>query len=311
MILGLGDRSILSPPLRARLAAMNFRSLAQVNVPSGLLPLPDSWLDSGDLGLEGSNATEWKCYTSALKRVGISLTDKPDLLLWAGGDATGSCSVKNIYVALLHQLRLEADNSWLLQIWKWAVPLKLKLFTWLAGKEKILSWDGLRRRGWEGPGICLLCRQASEDTHHLLVHCSFSKEVWKRLLTYYSLSVSWNGTSFSDCFSFWISQKSAPPCLVVHACWQLWTERNKAIFEDRPPSLSAVLHRIWATFHWQPSTVKSLPLKVCELNLAGGYTLACFDGAAMPNGFCCGAGGFFKTHTQEDHKVVFKLRGGY
>jgi hypothetical protein len=97
MILGLGDRSILSPPLKTRLADVDYLSLAQVNVPSDLLPIPDSWLDSGHLGLEGSIATEWSSYTTTLKRAGIYLTDKQDLLLWAGGDATGSCSVKNIF----------------------------------------------------------------------------------------------------------------------------------------------------------------------------------------------------------------------
>jgi len=37
-------------------------------------------------------------------------------------------------------------------------------------------------------------------------------------------------------------------------------------------------------------------LNVCDLNLLDGYTLACFDGATLSNGGCCGAGGFFKTH---------------
>jgi hypothetical protein len=103
-------------------------------------------------------ATEWKRYTTALKRAGISLSDSPDLLIWAGGDASGTCSVKNLYAALLHQQHLIADRSWLRQIWDWVIPLKLKLFIWLAGNGKILTWDVLSRRGWEGPGICLLCR---------------------------------------------------------------------------------------------------------------------------------------------------------
>jgi ribonuclease HI len=34
---------------------------------------------------------------------------------------------------------------------------------------------------------------------------------------------------------------------------------------------------------------------VCEIPLTAGSTLACFDGAAVATGLCCGAGGFFKT----------------
>ena len=116
------------------------------------------------------------------------------------------------------------------------------------------------------------------------------------MLEFFSLIVSRSGTTFSDCFSLWSSQKSVPPCLAVHVCWQIWSEWNKAIFEDRPPSLPVVVHRIMATFHWQPSTVKSFPHKVCDFKLVEGYTLACFDGAAMSNGLCCGAGGIFKHH---------------
>jgi hypothetical protein len=224
MILGLGDLSLLSPPLRSWLSSLNFSYLAQISGSIGALPLPNSWLGSDDLFLEGPIATEWNSYISALKSSGVSLSNQSDSLLWAGGDATGSISVKNLYATLLQQLILGADNSWFLQIWKWAVPLKLKLFIWLAGKEKILSWDVLRWRGWEGPGICLLCSQASEDIHHLLVHCFFTKEVWKRLLKHFSLSVSWSGTSLSDFFSLWSSQKSAPLCLAVHVCWQIWIE---------------------------------------------------------------------------------------
>jgi ribonuclease HI len=310
MILGLGDLSLLSPPLRSRLSSLNFSYLAQISGSTDALPLPDSWLGSDDLFLEGPIATEWNHYISALKSAGVSLSNQPDSLLWAGGDATGSISVKNLYAALLQQLILGADNSWFLQIWKWAVPLKLKLFIWLAGKEKILSWDVLQRRGWEGPGICLLCSQASEDIHHLLVHCFFTKEVWKRLLKHFSLSVSWSGTSLSDCFSLWSSQKSAPLCLAVHVCWQIWIERNKAIFEDRPPSLPVVVHRIMASFHWQPSTVKPFPLKACDFKMAEGYTLACFDGAALSNGLCCGAGGIFKNHPTRITKWFFNCGVG-
>jgi ribonuclease HI len=41
-----------------------------------------------------------------------------------------------------------------------------------------------------------------------------------------------------------------------------------------------------------------LPQKLIayDLFLSEGYTVACFDGTALPNGGCCGAGGFFKTH---------------
>lgn len=221
------------------------------------------------------------------------------LLIWAGGDASGNCSVKNLYAAILFQKPMTVDRSWRRQIWGWGIPLKLKLFIWLAGNGNILAWDALTRRGWEGPGICLLCRLSSEDVSHLLVHCHFTKEVWNRLLSHYSIKVSWSGPNLSDCFSSWISKKNAPPTLAAHTCWQLWAERNSATFENRPPSVSAVLHRILSNFQWQASSIKTFPHKICDITLAVGHTLACFDGAASSNGLCCGAGGFFKSHPRK------------
>lgn len=148
----LGWRRALSflPPC-AHLSSLNLLTLSQARLLNGAHTLPDNWLGSRDLVLGGSWATEWNCYIAAIRGVGISLTVEPDSLLWAGGDATGTLTVKNLYAALQSQSLLSVDSSWFFQLWKWTIPLKIKLFLWLAGKGKILTWEALRRRGWEGP----------------------------------------------------------------------------------------------------------------------------------------------------------------
>lgn len=201
MILGLGESSFLSPSLCSRLDSLNCSTLALVNVPRGVISLPDCWLERNDLLLDGLLATECNCYTTALKRAGISLIDSSDSLLWAGGDASGTVSVKNLYVALINQQQLITDLSWKRRIWEWGIPIKLKLFIWLAGTVKLLTWDVLNRRGWEGHGLCLLCRHSSEDVSHLLVHCHFTKEVWKCLVSHFSVMATWSGSNLSDCFT--------------------------------------------------------------------------------------------------------------
>jgi ribonuclease HI len=295
-LLGLDDRSILSLPLRSQLGSFNFFSLAQMKVETRVSPFPDRWLHSRDFPLFGSMAREWDSFSAALKQAGISLTEARDALIWAGGDATGRVTVKNIYVALLPAQDVAALPPWLFQMWKWPIPLKLILFIWLCANEKALTWEVLRKKGWHGPGFCYLCRRASEDIHHLLIHCTFTKEVWNRLLQHFSLPFTWTGATIADCFSSWYSEKAAPLTLAALVCWQIWTERNKALFEDAPPSSSAVFHRTLATFHWQPSTVKALPYKAVDFILPEGHTLVCFDGAARSSGLCCGAGGTFKSH---------------
>jgi len=84
-ILGLENLSILSPSLRSQLALQGFFCLAQVNVLTNSAFLRNCWSSSSDLQLPSPTAREWDSYTVALKAAGVSLTDRPDKLLWAGG----------------------------------------------------------------------------------------------------------------------------------------------------------------------------------------------------------------------------------
>jgi len=139
MILGLGDRSILSPELRFYLHTHSITTLAHARVLTGASPLPDAWLTSSDLTLRELIATEWTHFTTALKSAGISLTVELDTLVWAGGDTSGAILVKNLYAALQFQHIADVDKPWIKQLWNCNVPLKLKLFFWLAGNDRILT----------------------------------------------------------------------------------------------------------------------------------------------------------------------------
>jgi hypothetical protein len=130
-----------------------------------------------------------------------------------------------------------------------------------------------------------------------MIHCTFHFTHLEPLIPAFSLPLAWNGITISDCLSSWLSDRLAPHPLVAHVCWQTWIERNHVIFEGRTPSCQAVFHRVLSSFIWQPTTVKIFQYKACEHSLMAGGTLVCFDGAALPNGLCCGAGGTFKTHS--------------
>jgi ribonuclease HI len=295
MIVGLEDRSLLHPVLCSKLTSQNILYLAQINLPTGSSTLPDQWMGSSELSLIGQRALEWNQFTLELKLAGLSLSQEPDTILWTGGDGSGIPSVKNIFDALQDTLSYAPDLSWRPQAWKWRVPLKHILFVWLASKNRILTWDSLRRKGWEGPGLCPLCRRAQEDSQHLLIHCVFTKDVWSRIIKHLKLSTTWSGDTITDCFSSWLSNKALPIPLAVYTCWHLWTERNNALFENRSPSRRAVFHRVLASFSWQPTTLTHFIHKEIDLSLPEGYNLACFDGAAQANGSCCGAGGFYRA----------------
>jgi hypothetical protein len=59
--------------------------------------------------------------------------------------------------------------------------MKIKLFNWLLVEDKVLSWKNLQKRGWNGPGICCLCKNHGESTKHIFLTCHFTRTVWAEL----------------------------------------------------------------------------------------------------------------------------------
>ena len=64
------------------------------------------------------------------------------------------------------------------KIWKTAIPEKIKIFLWLAMKNKILTAENLKKRGWEHPSSCVLCGKEDETVSHLFLSCQFSRQMW-------------------------------------------------------------------------------------------------------------------------------------
>jgi hypothetical protein len=145
-------------------------------------------------------ATEWDQFQRALIDSGAYIHDIEDELLWIGGDNSRSLTVKNTYLALLSTQGLSRIGGWRQVVWKWDIQLKIKLFIWLAAENKILTWDNLQQRGWEGPSRCQLCKQDTENINHLFIHCSFTKSVWERLVTGQKFKNCWEGNTLSNCF---------------------------------------------------------------------------------------------------------------
>jgi hypothetical protein len=93
-ILGMGDSSFLSINLLDALKDQNILSLAQARNLTSDQSFSSYWLTSDDLGFEGDLALEWDLYRRALIDSGALIQDRPDQLLWIGGDKSGVPSVK-------------------------------------------------------------------------------------------------------------------------------------------------------------------------------------------------------------------------
>jgi hypothetical protein len=56
-------------------------------------------------------------------------------------------------------------------------PLKVKLFMWLAARRHHWMADQRRRHGLDVHDTCCFCDQESKMIDHIVVHCSYSRQV--------------------------------------------------------------------------------------------------------------------------------------
>jgi hypothetical protein len=52
---------------------------------------------------------------------------------------------------------------------------------WLALSNKVLTWDNLQKRNKHCPGWRYICKGSEEFISHLLISCSYTSQVWKKL----------------------------------------------------------------------------------------------------------------------------------
>jgi hypothetical protein len=194
-LLGLGRHAMLSPPLLAHLHSKSLFFLHQFRSPSSGGQLGEHWLSGMDLQLESNLKCEWDGFTQLLTDSGIRLQERPDTLMWTGGDGSGTLTAKNVYQALAEKFWSKINATWRQKIWKGDCPIKLKLFVWLLIKNKLLVWSNLQACGWEGPSRCILCKLHSETISHVFNECSFFRSVWQLIAPALRLTTTWTGSS--------------------------------------------------------------------------------------------------------------------
>lgn len=61
--------------------------------------------------------------------------------------------------------------------WQLPIPPKLRIFTWLLHRNKILTKDNLTKKGCVGSTKCCFCTN-EESVTHLFFLCPFVKKIW-------------------------------------------------------------------------------------------------------------------------------------
>lgn len=104
---------------------------------------------------------------------------EPDRFVWRW-IADGQYSVRSAYRAYFVGWTRMAGAK---ELWRAAVPPKVKFFFWLALHGRLWTTERRKWHGLQPDASCALCDQLDETTDHLLCSCVFAREVWSLLLS--------------------------------------------------------------------------------------------------------------------------------
>lgn len=126
------------------------------------------------------------------------------------------------------------------------MPLKLKVFIWLASQNRIQTGAALKQKNWKGNPNCILCG-VLEDVDHIFFQCSLARFVW----ACFKEALGWDRApnDMGDFFENWIPLGCRNYGLKLFTfsvvVWVLWTTRNKmAIDKCFPESTNEVFFTI-------------------------------------------------------------------
>ena len=148
---------------------MDIVSLAQVHNSE-----PDAhnyWYTAEDLNLGGYFYDLWNNYIAGLNSAGIRLAESDDELIWDFKKKNGSISARNAYDCIVSSSCGAVISPVDKFLWNNTLPNKISCFIWLAVRNRILTWENLQKKGKQGPGICVLCKNDEETTEHIFTKC--------------------------------------------------------------------------------------------------------------------------------------------
>ena len=162
----------------------------------------------------------------------IRLTDSPDRVSWLL-TRSGVFSVKSLYSFLITK-RVSFPYR---KLWNLKLPLRIKVFCWILIKDRILTKENLKKKGWKKVEMCEFC-----DDHETTEHLFFSCPLAKYMCTVSSIALGINHAPkiFLDLYDRWFSgfvgkDRTAIILGAVAIFWAVWKTRNKSCFQRIRP----------------------------------------------------------------------------
>jgi len=166
----------------------------------------------------------------------IRQTEEQDKLRW-GMRGNGDFSLKEAR-DIIEKVEQEEAVPWYDKVWDNLFWPKIKTFLWLLMKNRTLTCENLRNKGFIGPSRCPMCREEEETINHLFNSCEWANHLWSWMEGTLCATNRDRGSIFNTILN-WRSifsnnqrvnniWKIMPGFLL----WTVWKERNRRIFQD-------------------------------------------------------------------------------
>eukprot|EP00253_Pinus_taeda_P002079 PITA_02079 len=184
---------------------------------------------------------------------------------------------------LIHNTNLQDDVQLESRIWELNSWPKVSHFLWLVGHKRILTWDKLRRRNYQGPSYCHNCEHNEETLQQLLDACPLANQLWEKA----SFRCQRQCRKENDIINSLRQWPQRPyksellnrlwnilPGLIL---WSIWKERNKIIFKNQCSQIEDIWKRLCTnlqeTLMLREWSLEDLPTQANEENILNNWHL--------------------------------------
>lgn len=248
-------------------------------------PIPQ-WKEVDLMQMPADIASLWDKLKMRLRNCGIFRLKDHDSLTWRNSKVLYQVQVKDVYKDLIRKAPSLLNPPFPSILWKTGCPLKMILFSWLAFHNRNLTWDTLRKRGWQGLGVCHICWAEEESNFHLFFACKKTRLLWRNLEHAYGVQLP-SLSSMINAFLWCCLQKKTWRSIFIITVWCIWKWRNKVIFNGKTPHLMDIFSSISSIFESIPQSSPKMPLqKECGIQQAQSVIPRAFFDGAEQEGQC-------------------------
>ncbi|KAL4585499.1 hypothetical protein LXL04_010120 [Taraxacum kok-saghyz] len=184
----------------------------------------------------GVSNAQWEKLQSLMQ--GVAFHEAPDRYEWEL-EGSGAYSVAS---ARLHIDSVVLGDSGVMTRWNKLVPRKLNILMWRVLRDRIPTRLNLRDKGIDLHSVlCPGCDVIGESTRHLFVTCIAFSPIWHRMAMWWGvptpsvLSVD-ALVRWADGVTLNREAKMVFDAVIIVAFWNIWSVRNKLVFDSNPKS---------------------------------------------------------------------------